>query len=95
LRWFSVIRRICIGSLKSAIIEDISQPAFQSSTLPKTTENLPIQTIYENERDHVLRILKKCNGRVWGVGGAAEVLGVPPTTLKSKMKKLNIAKDEY
>ncbi len=29
----------------------------------------------------------------YGLGGAAEVLNVPPTTLKSKMEKLCILKD--
>ena len=32
-------------------------------------------------------------GRIWGAGGAAEVLNIPPTTLKSKMKKLGIHKE--
>jgi len=42
-----------------------------------------------------MSVLKKCNGRIWGVGGAAEVLNVPPTTLKSKMKKLSIQKEDF
>jgi transcriptional regulator with GAF, ATPase, and Fis domain len=51
-----------------------------------------IKTIHENEREYITAILKKCNGRVWGKGGAAEVLDIPPTTLKSRMKKLGIEK---
>jgi hypothetical protein len=31
-------------------------------------------------------------GRVSGPGGAAEILGLPPTTLESRMKKLGIAR---
>jgi transcriptional regulator with GAF, ATPase, and Fis domain len=52
-----------------------------------------LKTIHENERDHIIAVLKKCNGRIWGAGGAAELLDVPPSTLKSKMKKLNIHKE--
>jgi transcriptional regulator with GAF, ATPase, and Fis domain len=52
-------------------------------------------TIDENERDHILAVLKKCNGRIWGYGGAAELLGVPPTTLNSKMKKLGIKRGAF
>jgi len=37
--------------------------------------------------------LKKSHGRIWGAGGAAEILNIPPTTLKSKMKKLGIQKE--
>ena len=30
---------------------------------------------------------------IWGQGGAAEMLGIPPTTLQSKVKKLGIKKE--
>jgi len=53
-----------------------------------------MKTIHENERDYILVVLKKCNGKVWGSGGAAEVLNVPPSTLKSKMKKPGIRKQD-
>ena len=39
---------------------------------------------------YILSVLKKANGKVWGAGGAAELLDLPPTTLASKMKKLGI-----
>ncbi|MCD9014858.1 sigma 54-interacting transcriptional regulator [Parachryseolinea silvisoli] len=52
-----------------------------------------VKTILENERDHILEVLKKCEGKIWGAGGAAELLNVPPTTLQSKMKKLGIKKE--
>jgi transcriptional regulator with PAS, ATPase and Fis domain len=50
-------------------------------------------TMSEGERAHILAALKKCNGKVWGEGGAASLLNLPPTTLNSKMKKLGIRKD--
>jgi transcriptional regulator with GAF, ATPase, and Fis domain len=46
----------------------------------------------ENERDHILAVLKKCKGKIWGPGAAAEILNIPPTTLRSKMDKLGIKK---
>jgi len=48
------------------------------------------KTIVENERDHILEVLRQCDGRVSGAGGAAEVLGMPPSTLNSRIKKLGI-----
>ena len=42
------------------------------------------------ERDDIVRILKATNGRVAGATGAAERLGIPRTTLISRMKKLGI-----
>jgi two-component system response regulator HydG len=49
-----------------------------------------IKTMEEMEREHIMHALKACNGKVFGPGGAAEVLNLPPTTLYSKMKKLGI-----
>ncbi|MBO9727107.1 MAG: sigma 54-interacting transcriptional regulator [Chitinophaga sp.] len=44
------------------------------------------------EREYILSILKQTNGRIRGVGGAAELLNIKPTTLESKMEKLGIKK---
>jgi len=49
-----------------------------------------IKTIAENERDYIMEVLKKCDGKIAGEGGAAELLGIPATTLSSKIKKLGI-----
>jgi len=51
-----------------------------------------IKTIDENERDHIVKTLKICRGRINGQNGAAALLGIPPSTLNSKMKRLNISK---
>lgn len=55
------------------------------------TENT-IKSISENERDHIINVLKLCKGKVAGEGGAAALLGIPVTTLNSKIKKLEIKK---
>ena len=52
---------------------------------------IPIAGTRESrEREEILRILKATNGRVAGADGAAERLGIPRTTLISRMKKLGI-----
>ncbi|MCR8560338.1 sigma 54-interacting transcriptional regulator [Mucilaginibacter sp. BJC16-A38] len=53
--------------------------------------NDTFRTIEEVDRDHIILALRKCNGRVSGKGGAAEILNIPATTLNSKMKKLGIS----
>ena len=76
---------------KGTVIEDISLPSVK-----KTDTYIPhIKTIHENEREYIISVLKKCNGRIWGNNGAAELLNVPPTTLKSKMKKLSIQQADF
>jgi transcriptional regulator with GAF, ATPase, and Fis domain len=62
------------------------------SVVPEAQE-LTIRTIDENEREYILKILKHVDGRISGMGGAAELLGVPPSTLNSKIKKLGIRKE--
>jgi formate hydrogenlyase transcriptional activator len=44
----------------------------------------------ELERRSILRAIEKCSGRIYGPSGAATVLGLKPTTLYGKMKKLGI-----
>ena len=80
---------------KGTIIEEISLPLVQKKDIMIDAPNFHMKTIHENERDYIITVLKKCNGRIWGVGGAAEVLNVPPTTLRSKMKKLSIQKEDF
>jgi DNA-binding NtrC family response regulator len=78
---------------KGSIIEDISIPAHQKNDIPAIAQDAHMKTIHENERDYIILVLKKCKGKIWGAGGAAELLNLPPTTLKSKMKKLGIRKE--
>jgi formate hydrogenlyase transcriptional activator len=47
------------------------------------------------EREHILRVLRECNGMIGGANGAAERLGLKRTTLNSKMKKLGIMRRDY
>jgi formate hydrogenlyase transcriptional activator len=48
--------------------------------------------LQEVERSHILMILVETGWRIRGKTGAAEVLGLKPSTLESRMKKLNISR---
>ncbi len=78
---------------KGAIIDELSLPVVQKKGDSRGALDGHAKTIHENERDYIISVLKKCGGRIWGSGGAAEVLNIPPSTLKSKMKKLGIRKE--
>ncbi len=45
----------------------------------------------EMERAHIEDVLRHTSGQVGGGGGAAEILGLPVSTLRSRMKKLGIS----
>jgi len=49
-----------------------------------------ISTLEDGEREHIRRALKESGGKVHGPGGAAEMLGINPSTLRSRMQKLAI-----
>lgn len=79
---------------KGNIIKEVHLPKLErmESTNSQTGDG-KIRTIFENERDHILSILKMCKGKISGNGGAAEILGIPATTLNSKIKKFKIKRE--
>jgi PAS domain S-box-containing protein len=61
--------------------------------LPPVVASSPSVTsrkLEEVEREHVLSVLEKSGWRVRGPNGAAETLGLKPTTLEARMAKLGI-----
>jgi len=52
----------------------------------------PIVHLSENEASHIRRALAATKGKVHGPGGAADLLGINPNTLRSRMRKLGIGK---
>jgi transcriptional regulator with GAF, ATPase, and Fis domain len=42
------------------------------------------------ERDHIEQVLRACNGVIEGGRGASLILGIKPSTLRSRMKRLGI-----
>jgi len=49
----------------------------------------------ETEREYIISILKKVQGRIRGINGAAELMNIKPTTLESKMEKLKIKSEDF
>lgn len=76
-------------------IKQIHLPSTKQLPQNADTDDVSLKTIDENERDHILRTLKFCGGKLSGSGGAAQILGVPTGTLYSKMKRLNIKREHF
>ncbi|MCF0075557.1 sigma 54-interacting transcriptional regulator [Dyadobacter sp. CY261] len=72
------------------IIDSVELPTVTSGKFLPSFGADANKTLHQIEIEHILSVLKRCNGRVNGPGGAAEILGLPPSTLNSKMKKLGI-----
>jgi formate hydrogenlyase transcriptional activator len=71
-------------------ITSFKLPSNGNSLRLKGIEDQRFKTIDENERDHIMKVLKSCGGRIGGDRGAANILGVPASTLSSKMRRLGI-----
>jgi formate hydrogenlyase transcriptional activator len=81
----NVIERFLITSTNTVFRADLS-------ALETPAAGSHAQTFEEVERNHIHHVLQRTGGRVRGEGGAAQILGVKPTTLESRMQKLGIVR---
>lgn len=74
---------------------DLSLEQFQADLpkpgLPVTSES-ETETLEQNEYELILRTLKRVHWRVEGPGGAADILDINASTLRTRMKKLGITR---
>jgi DNA-binding NtrC family response regulator len=88
----NVIEHAVIVSTSDTIkIKDIN-PAIINKVSKLINKKENIVSLQEAERSHILKALKLTNWQIHGETGAANILGINPNTLRSRMKKLNIRK---
>jgi formate hydrogenlyase transcriptional activator len=91
----NVIERACVLSPGPVVeILDELRPVSASETTPAApaVPQDAIVTLQESERIHIRQALAATAGRIHGSDGAAALLGINPSTLRSRMKKLGITK---
>jgi len=66
----------------------------QAPLRPDGSSPLP-ETLQDQEKEMIEAALAKSRGRVAGPSGAAARLGIPPSTLESKIKQLKIEKSRF
>jgi transcriptional regulator with GAF, ATPase, and Fis domain len=72
---------------------DLGQP--RAGTTSATPSRVPaLCTLDDMERIHIRGVLTRTRGRIYGKDGAAAVLGMKPSTLQSRMKKLGVPRVE-
>jgi two-component system, NtrC family, response regulator HydG len=74
------------------VIELCDLPVVHEPAIPAAGGEQGLKSMRENEKEHILAALKSCNGKLYGAGGAAELLKVNASTLRSRMKNLGIDK---
>lgn len=90
----NVIERALITSqareLQIDLPEDAATQAPALAVAPASAVILTDEQIRTLERDNMLAALQASGGRLFGKDGAAERLGIKPTTLASRLKRLEI-----
>ncbi len=81
----NVVERAVIVAAGPVVQIDESMLRSEGAALESTME-----TLESAERGYILRALKGTNCVIHGKKGAAEILGINPSTLRSRMEKLGI-----
>ena len=90
-----------VRELKNIIERSMILSSNQNLSLRKAYEPTSIdeqefdragKKLSEIERSYILKTLEHTGWRVSGKKGAAEILGLKPTTLEARMKKLSITR---
>ena len=98
----NIIERAVIVSNSKKI--DIDLPANNgpaAQTIQQTEDEVPGKAILtddqrqQRDKQIIMQALEQTGGKVFGSGGAAELLNVKPTTLASRMKRMGINKRQF
>jgi formate hydrogenlyase transcriptional activator len=81
-----VLSRGPILRLAGSLLDTPEQP------FPCATEELSGESLEEVERRHIHAILRRTGWVIEGARGASQILGLHPNTLRSRMKKLGVAR---
>ena len=89
----NVIERGAIVSLSDKL-----QIEIQSQVLPGSLPTSTLLTeadVEQIRRANIIACMKEAAGRVSGKDGAAALLGIKPTTLYSRLKKLGLSESDW
>ncbi|MGA6970534.1 MAG: sigma 54-interacting transcriptional regulator [Candidatus Binatus sp.] len=82
-----------LGSLQLEI-PGAKLESFGPATAPcesrEESEVIPDKEMSRRARDNMVAALKRSGGKIYGPGGAAELLGIRPSTLNTRVKKLGL-----
>jgi two-component system, NtrC family, response regulator HydG len=87
-----IIERAVLISDSTTLLIDL--PSVSASRSDNSQNSSPVKTefvsLQEMEKVYIEKVLQHSKGHIEGKGGAAEILDLPPSTLRSRMKKLGL-----
>ena len=93
----SIIERALISAEDHAVLE-LPGPLRLIARLHQTKTGVSIEdgaNLSSVERSYIINVLEQTNWKISGADGAASVLGIPSSTLRSKMKRLGISRQPH
>lgn len=69
--------------------------AFAKTSQSQRRPGFTFKTFEDMQRDYIIKALRRCNWRISGPSGAAELLELNPRTLASKMRRLGISRKDF
>ncbi|MCG8486861.1 MAG: sigma 54-interacting transcriptional regulator, partial [Chromatiales bacterium] len=78
--------------LAFSVSSDHQTPDRLDQKLDETVDFITDAEMREREKQNLIAVMRHTGGRVWGAGGAADLLGVKPSTLAYRMKVLGLNK---
>ena len=89
----NVIERSVITSKSAVLRFDLPSRELRQSAAG-ATDPVPYRELERRERDNLLAALQATGWKIYGPGGAAELLQIKPTTLASRVKKMGLKKPD-
>ena len=86
----NVIERGAILARGGQIRVDLPEPAPSNRIANAAAQVVTEDGRRDRDRANIVAALDACGGKIFGHGGAAELLGIKPTTLASRIKSLGI-----
>ncbi len=86
----NVVQRAVILARAGHLEFDIGPAARPEEESRSSSLVMTYKELREHERANLRRALEQANGKIFGAGGAAELLGVNPTTLASRIKAMSV-----
>jgi transcriptional regulator with GAF, ATPase, and Fis domain len=87
----NVIERELILRPNGPLAFDHLSPVHQNAIISESKQLDTIERLDDVISLHIRKALTKSEGKIHGSGGAADLLGINPNTLRSRMKKLGIS----
>ena len=99
-QWPGNVRELANVIERGAIVSQSEklQVEIQSNVVPGPSPSSALLTetdVEQIRRLNIIACMKEANGKVSGKKGAAALLGVKPTTLYSRLKKLGLSEDDW